>query len=160
MPPPRFVLWRGASRPTSALSSSLRAWVISAGGASVSTSVEKTTTPQKSPGARWSTSFITDCLAKWSFSPAMDPETSRTGITQTGGRGAAASRCGAARETTRWTSFASSKRTFSYVSWAVVFMRSEAMGGTDTRAPSRPGARRARGTCPSLRYDFAWEDNE
>jgi hypothetical protein len=83
------------------LSASFRSCVISAGAASVSTSVEKTTTPQKSPGARWSTSFMIDCLAKWSFSPCMDPETSSTGMTQTGGRSARAFPCGAIRETTR-----------------------------------------------------------
>nr|WP_248360552.1 hypothetical protein [Anaeromyxobacter oryzae] len=62
-PPPKFVFAREPSRPTEALSASFRSCVISARGASVSTSVEKTTTPQKSPGARWSTSFRIDCLA-------------------------------------------------------------------------------------------------
>ena len=78
IPPPRFVLCRGSSRPTSAFSSSFRVWVISAGAASVSTCVEDDH-PAEVPGARWST-----------------------------------------------------KRTFSYVSWTVVFMARERMGGADT----------------------------
>ena len=50
---------------------------------------------------------------------AKGGETSMTGMTQMRGRFACQAVRGAVRVTTRWRSFASSKRSFSYVSWVV-----------------------------------------
>src|SRR5512132_2898791 len=106
----------------------------------------------------------------------MEPETSSTGMTQTGALAFPGSVGGASSVTTRWASVGWSTRTFSSVSRAVVFMLEEASGGTDTprSSPSLPRSRRAhrrgqggraachpvrpfRLTCGHLRALLHWE---
>ena len=142
IPPARLVWLVASSCSTAFRTAALRAGVICTGAATVDTSVVKVTTPQKSPGARWSTSFWTDFFAFSSLSPFIEPETSMTGMTHTGGRVFSHSTWGASRVTARWVRKGRSKRIFSKGRRAVVFMASPCMGVTDAVRDGWEGRRR------------------
>ena len=67
-------------------------------------------------------SFSTERFACSSFGPFIEPETSMTGTTQTGGRFEVFTTGGAVSVTTRCARIGLPVGSFSKVSWAVVFI--------------------------------------